>query len=91
MEDDEEFEEQKDDDRNIGHTIGQPSVNAGVSRNLLHTNSIASTSNILPVGSLLRLLLQSLLRQTKEWVTCTNSYFIIFTPNPPVDFPAQVT
>ncbi|KAK9905554.1 hypothetical protein WJX75_002050 [Coccomyxa subellipsoidea] len=48
MEDDEEFEEQKDDDRNIGHTIGQPSVNAGVSRNLLHTNSIASTSNILP-------------------------------------------
>lgn len=48
MGDDEEFEEEQITDR-PGHTIGQPSVNAGVSRNLLHTNSIASTPNM-PVG-----------------------------------------
>ncbi len=49
MADDQEYEEQNMDDRNMGHTIGQPSVNAGMSRNLLHTNSIASQPN-LPVS-----------------------------------------
>ncbi len=45
--DDEEYDEAES--QRIGHTIGQPSVNAGMSRNLMHTNSIASQPN-LPVG-----------------------------------------
>ena len=48
--DDEEYDEAES--QRIGHTIGQPSVNAGMSRNLMHTNSIASQPNI-PVGRLL--------------------------------------
>lgn len=46
MEDHEEFEEQDLAGARPGHTIGQPSIMTGMSRNLLHTNSIASQPNV---------------------------------------------
>ncbi|CAL8472137.1 g11679 [Coccomyxa elongata] len=42
--DNEEYDEAES--QRIGHTIGHPSVNAGMSRNLMHTNSIASQPNL---------------------------------------------
>ena len=44
MEDGEEFQAQDLGSGRPGHTIGQPSIMTGMSRNLVHSNSIAPTS-----------------------------------------------
>ena len=44
MEDSEEFEAQDLGSSRPGHTIGQPSIMTGMSRNLMHSNSVAHTS-----------------------------------------------
>ena len=46
MDEDEEFEEHGIMGERPGHTIGQSSVMQGMSRNLLHSNSISNTPNL---------------------------------------------
>ena len=51
MEDNEEFQAQDLGSGRPGHTIGQPSIMTGMSRNLVHSNSIAPSS-VAPPGAM---------------------------------------
>jgi hypothetical protein len=50
MDEDDEFEEHSVTTERPGHTIGQPAMMSGMSRNLLHSNSISNAPNLASRG-----------------------------------------